>query len=74
MLKITKTKKEKEEVQKKLDKFIQKTKKTFDKELMQRGCIGSICEMYDSAKPNLPKGTIAQGWSVAEVFRIILGK
>lgn len=41
---------------------------------MNVGCIGSIAELYDSAKPYSPKGTIAQCWSVAEVFRIILGK
>ena len=27
--------------------------------------------MFDSKMPNLPKGTMAQAWSVAEVFRII---
>lgn len=41
---------------------------------MNVGCIGSIAELYDSTKPYLPKGTIAQCWSVAEIFRIILGK
>lgn len=35
---------------------------------------GNIAELYDSKKPQLPKGTIAQGWSVAEIFRIILKK
>ena len=43
----------------------------FEKEIEQRGCIGSIAEIYDSKTPYLPKGTIAQGWSVAEIFRII---
>ena len=46
----------------------------FSKEIYERGCIGSIAELYDSTKPYLPKGTIAQCWSVAEVFRIILGR
>ena len=41
---------------------------------MNVGCIGSIAELYDSTKPYSPKGTIAQCWSVAEVFIIILGK
>ena len=40
----------------------------------QNGCIGSIAELYDSAKPQLPKGAFAQGWSIAEIFRIILKK
>ena len=34
----------------------------------------SISELYDSKKPQLPKGALAQAWSVAEVFRIILEK
>ena len=74
MLKETKKKIEKKEIEEKLEKFIEKTKKTFKKELEQRGCIGSIAEIYDSKTPYLPKGTIAQGWSVSEVFRIILKK
>ena len=52
-------------------KFKEKVEKTFKKELYERGCIGSIAEIYDSKKPNLPRGTIAQAWSVAEIFRII---
>ena len=67
-------KEEKEKLEEKINKFIEKTKKTFSKEIDERGCIGSIAELYDSKTPNLPKGTIAQCWSVAEVFRIILGK
>ena len=49
----------------------EKTKNTFVKEMQTRGCLGQISEIYDSKQPNLPKGTFAQGWSVAEVFRII---
>ena len=67
-------KEEKAKLEEKINKFIEKTKKTFSKEINERGCIGSIAELYDSKIPNLPKGTIAQCWSVAEVFRIILGK
>lgn len=74
MLKETKKKTDKKEIEEKFEKFIEKTKKTFKKELEQRGCIGSIAEIYDSKTPYLPKGTIAQGWSVSEVFRIILKK
>ena len=43
------------------------------KEMNESGCIGSISELYDSKTPYLPKGAFAQGWSVAEVFRIIFG-
>jgi len=35
------------------------------------GAIGSISEVYDSKAPQKSGGTIAQAWSVAEVFRII---
>ena len=45
--------------------------KTFKIELNERGCVGSIAEIYDSKRPYEPKGAIAQAWSVAEVFRII---
>ena len=74
ILKKTKKKDAKKELETKLEKFIEKTSKTFQKEISHNGCIGSISELYDSRKPYLPKGTIAQAWSVAEVFRIILNK
>ncbi|HBC84839.1 MAG TPA: hypothetical protein DCZ30_05425 [Clostridiales bacterium] len=45
---------------------------TFIKEIEEGHTVGSIPEIYDSKKPYLPKGAFAQGWSVAEVFRIIL--
>ncbi len=61
----------KQEMENKIMKFKEKTKKTFKKELFERGCIGSISELYDSKTPFEPKGAIAQAWSVAEVFRII---
>lgn len=73
-LKTTNDKANKQEVQEKIDKFVEKTKKTFKKEMQENGCIGSIAEIYDSTKPQLPKGAFAQGWSVAEIFRIILKK
>ena len=55
-----------------LNKFVENVTKTFSKEIGERGCIGSIAEIYDSKRPYLPKGAVAQAWSVAEVFRIIL--
>ena len=70
--KLEKTKDNKAlKVQEKVDKFKEKTYKTFKKEIYERGCIGSISELYDSKKPFEPKGAFAQGWSVAEIFRII---
>lgn len=73
-LQSAKTSQEKKEWEEKLDKFVDKTTKTFQKEIFTNGCIGGIAELYDSKKPQLPKGTINQAWSVAEVFRIILRK
>ena len=32
-------------------------------------CIGSISEVFDAAEPFIPRGCIAQAWSVAEVLR-----
>ena len=57
---------------KQLQDFVENVTTTFSKELIERGCLGSIAEIYDSKKPYLPKGAIAQAWSVAEVFRIIM--
>ncbi len=62
---------EKEVLENKIQRFVDKTKKTFKKEINENGCVGNISELYDSAKPQLPKGAIAQAWSVAEIFRII---
>ena len=68
----SKTKADKAKYENQLKEFIQNTTKTFYKEINERGCIGSIAEIYDSKRPYAPKGAFAQAWSVAEVFRIIL--
>ena len=69
--KATNDKKQKAELEQKITKFKENTLKTFKKELYERGCIGSIAELYDSKTPFTPRGTFAQCWSVAEVFRIL---
>ena len=74
IIKVEKNKELKKEYQNKLKEFIQTTKETFIKSLDSEGIVGSISELYDSKKPQLPKGALAQAWSVAEVFRIILEK
>lgn len=74
ILKETKKKEEKKEIEEKIEKFVEKTNKTFKREIYKSGCIGSVSELYDSKRPYLPKGTFAQAWSVAEVFRIIMRK
>ena len=73
-IKATKDKIKKQKLQDELNKFISNVKKIFEKDFYQRGIVGSISELYDSKAPFLPKGTMAQGWSVAEVFRIMLEK
>ena len=70
----TKNKAERTQYENRLKEFVQDVTKTFSKEINERGCVGSIAEIYDSKKPYLPKGAIAQAWSVAEVFRIIMEK
>ena len=74
MLKSTNDKNKKHELEEKIQNFKEKTEKTFKKELLERGLIGSISELYDSKTPFLPKGAPAQCWSVAEVFRIIISQ
>lgn len=73
-IKATKDKVKKQELKEGLKEFVNSIKKTFEKDFYQRGMVGSISELYDSKTPFLPKGTMAQGWSVAEVFRIMLEK
>lgn len=58
----------------KLQDLVERTTKTFSKEILDGKCVGGIAELYDSKEPHLPKGTINQAWSVAEIFRIILQK
>ena len=74
IIKAQKNKNDKKEYEEKLEEFVERTKKTFLKAIDEDGVIGSIAELYDSKKPQLPKGALAQAWSVAEVYRIILQK
>jgi glycogen debranching enzyme len=36
---------------------------------LDEACIGSISEIFDAEKPFIPRGCVAQAWSVAEVLR-----
>ncbi|MCI9039401.1 MAG: hypothetical protein HFJ29_05995 [Clostridia bacterium] len=47
-------------------------KKHLQKKCIKGQLVGSISEIYDSTKPYEAKGCFAQGWSVAEIFRIIV--
>ena len=68
MKKVAKTKKRKKEIEEKIKMFLEKITKTYKKEIFERGCIGSIAEIYDSTKPFEPKGTISQAWSVSAIL------
>lgn len=74
LIKFTKDKDIKKEFEDKLVQFKKETETTFKKAMQTEGAIGSISEIYDSKEPQLPRGTIAQSWSVAEIFRIIKDK
>jgi predicted glycogen debranching enzyme len=43
----------------------------FDADLSD-ACVGSISEVFDAEAPYVPRGCIAQAWSVAEVLRCLL--
>ncbi len=72
IIKAQKSKTKKKELQSKYDEFVKKLENTFYDEMYSRSTVGSISELYDSAKPYKAKGTFAQAWSVAEVFRVII--
>jgi predicted glycogen debranching enzyme len=36
---------------------------------LSEACVGSLAEIYDAEAPYVPRGCIAQAWSVAEVLR-----
>ena len=71
LAKESKNKADRTKFEEQLKEFTTNVIKTFKIELNERGCVGSIAEIYDSKRPYEPKGAIAQAWSVAEVFRII---
>ncbi|HXW08695.1 MAG TPA: amylo-alpha-1,6-glucosidase [Vicinamibacterales bacterium] len=38
---------------------------------LSHGCVGSISEIFDAEQPYVPRGCVAQAWSVAEVLRAL---
>ncbi len=72
IIKAEKNKTKKKELQKEYKEFAKKVEDTFYNEMYKNSTVGSISEIYDSNKPYEAKGTFAQAWSVAEVFRIII--
>jgi predicted glycogen debranching enzyme len=43
----------------------------FQTQLYQAG-LGTISELYDGSKPNIPRGCISQAWSIAEPLRVYI--
>jgi predicted glycogen debranching enzyme len=39
---------------------------------LNEACVGSISEVFDAEEPYLPRGCVAQAWSVGEVLRCLL--
>lgn len=73
MIKVEKKKADKKELEEQKEKFVQEVRKTFEEEIYNNSTAGSIREVYSGTnKAYRPDGTIAQAWSVAEIFRIIL--
>ena len=38
---------------------------------LTEACVGSISEIFDAEEPYIPRGCIAQAWSIAEVLRCL---
>ena len=72
MEKAQKSKTKKEMYSKKIEDLKESVLKVFSKEISERGCVGTIAEIYDSTKPFAPKGTISQAWSVAQILKILV--
>ncbi len=73
MIKAEKKKANKKELEEQKAIFIQDVRKTFEKEMYLNSTVGNIREVYSGTnKSYKADGTIAQAWSVAEIFRIII--
>ena len=71
---IEKNRTKRQELEEKITNLVDTTKETFREEMFERSSIGTISEIYDSTEPYEERGTFAQAWSVAEIFRIVLNK
>ncbi len=70
-----KDKEKKKEYKNKYSEAINTLEKNIEKMFYGEGMVGSISELYDSKSANSgPKGALAQAWSVAQVFKILLKK
>lgn len=72
LIKAEKNKTNKKELEKTKEEFVAEVRERFTKEMYENSTVGNIREVYDgSEKIYRADGTIAQAWSVAEIFRII---
>ena len=72
IIKACKDTEKKKILKKEYEEFKENLRDTFEKEFYERGMVGSLAELHDSKTPYLPKGALAQGWSVAEIARILI--
>ena len=73
MIKAEKNRKNKSELESKLNEFKLNVKNTFWNEMKNGKSVGNICELYSVEDGKyIAEGTFAQAWSLAEIFRIIL--
>lgn len=51
--------------------FIAERLQPIFRHILNEGCVGSVSEIFDGDYPHLPRGCIAQAWSVAELLRVL---
>ena len=39
---------------------------------LNEACLGQVSEIFDGDAPHLPRGCVAQAWSVAELLRTVI--
>ena len=70
-----KDKEKKKEYKEEYKEAVNVLEKNIMKMFYEEGMVGSISELYDSKSTGAgPKGALAQAWSVAQVFKILLKK
>ena len=71
MLEVQKTKTKKEDLQMRLNNFVENVRNVFIPEFEEGKTVGGLPEIYDSIRPYEAKGAFEQAWSISEIFRII---
>ena len=39
---------------------------------LDEACLGQVSEIFDADAPHMPRGCVAQAWSVAEILRAVV--